>query len=208
MPGELFAQGVRVHPALTVDGDERATAFVPSPEQPERAVDRDVPLAAGDDAERRRAGETVTLDVPAGAASTWCLAAASAVVFAPWAPVTKPLETPAGRPSRSAIHSAATASAAAAAGEATTEKPFWSHAVATQSAATAAGKRAPEDEPEVASGLRPDDAGLRRGDQLAEHRRVLPAFVGQRPTERGANVVERRLGSTGRVSSESWNCAA
>ncbi len=68
-------------------------------------------------------------------------------MFAPWAPVTKPLETPAGRPSRSAIQPAATASAAAAAGEVTTEKPFWSHAVATQSAATAAGSALPKTKP-------------------------------------------------------------
>ena len=74
-------------------------------------------------------------------------AAASAVVFAPCAPVTKPLETPAGSPSSSASHSAATSSTAAAAGEVTTENPFWSQALASQSAASAAGSALPITKP-------------------------------------------------------------
>ena len=46
------------------DGDDRAAA---EPEQPQRAVDRDVALRAGEHADRRRAGEAVALDVPADA---------------------------------------------------------------------------------------------------------------------------------------------
>ena len=68
-------------------------------------------------------------------------------MFAPWAPVTKPLATPAGSPSSSASHPAATSSTAAAAGDTTTEKPFWSHAVASQSAATEAGSALPMTKP-------------------------------------------------------------
>ena len=68
-------------------------------------------------------------------------------MFAPCAPVTKPLETPSGSPSTSTSQSAATCSSAAATGDSTTEKPFWSHAVASQSAATAAGSALPMTKP-------------------------------------------------------------
>ena len=81
------------------------------------------------------------------AASTCCRAAARAVVFAPWAPVTKPLARRAGSPSKSASQTVATSSAAAAAGDRTTENAFWSHVVATQSAATEAGSALPITKP-------------------------------------------------------------
>jgi hypothetical protein len=68
-------------------------------------------------------------------------------VFAPCAPVTKPLDTPSGSPSSSTSQPDATCSSAAATGEVTTENAFWSHAVASQSAATAAGSALPKTKP-------------------------------------------------------------
>ena len=64
-------------------------------------------------------------------------------MFAACAPVTNPIEAPSGRRSTSRSQPAATASTAAAAGEVTTEKPFWSHAVASQSAANDDGSALP-----------------------------------------------------------------
>ena len=76
-----------------------SSAAVPRPEQAERPVDRDVPLLAGEDPDRRRARRGRRARRPSRPrASTWCRAAASAVMLAPWAPVTNPLETPFGQP--------------------------------------------------------------------------------------------------------------
>ena len=53
----------------------------------------------------------------------------------------------AGRPSSSSIHSPATCSAAAAAGESACVAAFWSHAVVSQSAASDAGSAPPTTKP-------------------------------------------------------------
>ena len=106
-----------------------------------------MPLAAGDDADRRRAGETVALDVPAGRGEHVVPRRCESSRVRPWAPVTKPARDAGREAEQLGEPPAATASAAAAAGEATTEKPFWSHAVATQSAATAAGSALPMTKP-------------------------------------------------------------
>ena len=79
--------------------------------------------------------------------STVLRAAARQVAFAIWAPVTSPTLAVAGRPSTSSSQPSTTSSTTAAAGEATYENPFWSHAAAIQSAARAAGSAPPVTKP-------------------------------------------------------------
>ena len=69
------------------------------------------------------------------------------VKFAIVAPVVKPTAAVAGRPSASSTQRSATASIAAAAGELTRLKAFWSHAEVSQSAASAAGRAPPVTKP-------------------------------------------------------------
>ena len=63
---KCLVQRGNLHAALPVDL-EADRASVPEPEQPERPVDRDVALSAGEDRDGRRPGETVRLHVPADA---------------------------------------------------------------------------------------------------------------------------------------------
>ena len=63
------------------------------------------------------------------------------------APVAKPTAAPLGSPSASSTQRSATASIAAAAGELTRLKPFWSHAETSQSAPSAAGSAPPVTKP-------------------------------------------------------------
>ena len=63
---ERLLERFGAHPALTVHRDELETGGA-EPEQPQRTVDRDVSLGAGEDANPRRAYEPVTGDVPSRA---------------------------------------------------------------------------------------------------------------------------------------------
>ena len=68
-------------------------------------------------------------------------------MLAPWAPLTKPYDTSAGKPSTSTSIPPATASTAAAAGEVVTENPFWSQVETSHSAASEAGVALPITKP-------------------------------------------------------------
>ena len=63
---ERLLQRFGAHPALTVHWDELETGGS-EPEQPERTIDRDVSLGAGEDADPRGADESVTSDIPSRA---------------------------------------------------------------------------------------------------------------------------------------------
>ena len=78
-----------------VAGTSLERAFA-QPEQPKRAVDRRVPLRAGQDPHTRRAMQAVAPDVPAAPLQHLQRPAASPTVFAPWPPVTKPTDAEAG----------------------------------------------------------------------------------------------------------------
>ena len=101
----------------------------------------------------------------------------------------KPTAAVRGRPSASSTQRSATASIAAAAGELTRLKAFWSHAEVSQSAAERGRQRAARDEAEVARTRVGDDAGPGRGHEVLEHRDVVLALLGQRLVERGDHVL-------------------
>ena len=83
---------------------------------------------------------------PTRSSTAW-RAAASAVTCAIWQPVTKPNETPSGRPSSSAVQAPAISSTTAADGPPTYSPAFWSQAEVSQSAASAAGTAPPITKP-------------------------------------------------------------
>src|SRR4051812_20028739 len=64
-PAELVAQLVDSDPALVVDRD-RPHAAGPEPDEAERTVERPVALRAGENGDRRAAGQAVLLDVVPG----------------------------------------------------------------------------------------------------------------------------------------------
>jgi hypothetical protein len=64
--GEHAGQELCTHPALVIDGHE-PELLCADPQHAERTVDRDVPLLAGDDPERRATLQTPLADAPAGA---------------------------------------------------------------------------------------------------------------------------------------------
>ena len=112
-------------------------------------------------------------------------------MFAPWAPVTKPLETPSGSAEQlgqpaggDILHRRGRRRGDD--GEARSDP----RRVASQSAATRRGQRAADHEAEVPAGLRADDARLGSGDQLREDLRVLGSLLGQR-TAQGLDAARR-----------------
>ena len=76
-----------------------------------------------------------------------CRAAASAVVWAIWHPVTKAKDAVAGRPSNSLSHAPQTSSTTASAGAAAADAAFGSQVAVSQSAANAAGSTPPMTQP-------------------------------------------------------------
>ena len=67
MPGQCRPHRVGEHPTLVVDR-HRDDRVGPDAQEPQRPVDRVVPVGTGDDADRRRTDQPARLDVPAGAA--------------------------------------------------------------------------------------------------------------------------------------------
>ncbi len=80
-------------------------------------------------------------------ASTWWRAAARPTVLAPWAPVTNPTVTPAGRPSNSASPRPATSLAAVPEGAVTALNTVWSQPTASRSATSEASVEPPTTKP-------------------------------------------------------------
>ena len=104
-------------------------------------------LLADEDADRRRAGQPVRLDVPARAREHAWRAAAMPVKFDHRRAGREADGGVRGSPSASSTQRSATASIAAAAGELTRLKAFWSQAEASQSAPSAAGSAPPVTKP-------------------------------------------------------------
>ena len=81
-------------------------------------------LRAAQNANARRAGETVGVEVPAGLVEQWRRAIASAVKFAIWQPVTNANDASGGSRSSSLTHAPATSSTTDADGPATYSPAF------------------------------------------------------------------------------------
>ena len=119
-------------------------------EQPQRPVDGGVPLVAGDHPDRRRAEQAVALDVPAGLGQHVVPGGGEADGVGRLAPVTKPTDASAGRPSSSFSQPPATSSAAAAAGDGDRVERVLVPAGGEHVGRGRRGQRAADDEPEVA----------------------------------------------------------
>ena len=122
-----------------------------------------------------------------------------------WQPVTIPAETPAGSPSSSRSHSTTTSSTTPALGVGPIRPAFWSHAEVSQSAAIAAGSAPPMTKPKK----RPDGIAMIPGSAASISSAMTCAAsvspLRQRPAERGAKLLDRRVGRTRRSSSPSRN---
>jgi len=142
------------------------------------------------------------------AASTWCRAAASAVRWASWQPVTKPALTCSGRPSSSRSHASETSSTTAALGPPATSPAFWSHADVSQSAATAAGSAPPMTNPKYRLPAIPTSPGSAAATSSATTCSAGVGPSGSAPPSACRSSCTLASARTGRSSTAPKYCAA
>ena len=128
------------------------------------------------------------------AASTWWRAAARPVKLAICPPVTNPVLTVGGSPSRSVSQPAATSSTVAAAGPSTNRPAFWSQVGGQPVGGQGGGQAAADHEPEVARPGRGDQPVVGQLGQLGDDLGGVAGAVGQRPAQPGQQLARARPG--------------
>ena len=172
---QRLAEGVGADPALLVD---RYDVRVAEAEEPQRQVDRRVPLRADDDPDRAVRPRARTGRRDPTRISTVSRAAARQVKLAIVAPVTKPTALSAGQPEQVEQPAAGDLLDRGARPGVSARSPmFWSQADVSQSAPSAAGSVPADHHAEEASGRDRDQPRLARlrqqVDDLGGRRRSI-----------------------------------